>query len=102
MDIDLKKLYTLLMETLKSAEQNFLNAKFARDNEERDSSFRKFCELQEKARALHNIFWISVKDTFGLWNKDSVGVRKGFKVVWGAVEEAPLDIADFIRRLMED
>ena len=59
--------------------------------------------MQERAEALRGIFWISVKDTFGLWdNKGSVGVRKGFKVAWREKEEAPRGLSDFIRRLMED
>lgn len=80
-DPDLRKLYGYATSILKEALQTRVEAKFL-SGDEAQSKFIEAAEKQEKCKALMSIFWISAKDAFGLWNKESIGVRKGWKIVW--------------------
>lgn len=79
---DLKRLYTLWQNYDRVADQYLLEARHAKSENEMKSAFLKAKELKERADVLENIFWISLKDEFGLWDKPSIGVRRGFVVVW--------------------
>jgi hypothetical protein len=46
---------------------------------------RKMKEIQEafkKREILSELFWFSIRSEFDLWDKEEVGIRNGFKVVW--------------------
>ena len=92
----LKKLFTLWRNLDKEAERSLLNTRYGKNEQERKSYKTKTAELKEKAKAARLIFWISLKDTFGLWDKKCVGVTKGFLVIWSD-EERP----DFLGLLFE-
>ncbi len=85
---ELRRLYTLWRQTGKSAGSI--------DNELRWGSTdpaaqEKAAELAAKAQVLHLIFWISVQDELKLWHiKETLAVRKGFKVVKCATQETPI------------
>ncbi len=82
MSDDLKRLYTLWIDTQMASEQLVLEAKFAFKQNERDSSFTRAFELRTKTEVLEKIFWVSLRDEFGLWDKPGVGIRANYQVVW--------------------
>jgi len=57
---------------------------YLRDGDEAASekAHIKSCEYTTKHEAIEKIFWVYLYDHFNLWDKDSIGVRKDFKVVW--------------------
>lgn len=94
MSIDLKKLFTLLRSSQKALAAAIVEAQFG------DVQAGKVRELRQKAKAIEDIFWISVKDEHSLWEKERVGVRRGFRVVWS--EPEPLTGLDIIRSIFGD
>ncbi len=94
-----KKLYTRWIDLERSAAQYSLNAQYERDNEKRRTAFLRREELSAKSEVLQAIFWIDVKDHFQLWNRSSIGVRRGFIVVWSEREGPPQDFRDLFRFL---
>ncbi len=57
------------------------------------------CIIENQAEELKNIFWMSCRYAFPeLWNKPSIGIRKGWKVVWFE-EKHPADeiVSAFIK-----
>jgi len=82
--MDLKKLYTLWMRAEKEMHQIMFKLRFEVDDplvglEEAKSILRK---LSDESDALKAIFWVSVKEEHNLWDKPSIGIRKGWKIVW--------------------
>jgi len=99
---DLKRLYTLWLVLSKERDECALTAKYAKDEREEKLNIAKYAELEEKTDVVKRIFWISLRDEFGLWNKLDgirVGVSKGFKVVWA---ERPPRGRSFLDGLMGD
>lgn len=82
----LQKLLTLWRLTDRATEQCQIDMKYSTDKDEREKLHAKFHELRDKAEAVSNIFWIAVRDDFDLWGKESVGIRKGFTIVWSDSE----------------
>ena len=79
---DLKKLYTLWRLKEKEAEQNKIDIKFGKSQEERTESIIFLRKNMEIFESLRGLFWIAVKDEFDLWKVEaSVGIRSGFTVV---------------------
>ncbi|HLD06276.1 MAG TPA: hypothetical protein VJC16_01955 [Candidatus Nanoarchaeia archaeon] len=66
-----------------------LKRKLTGNQEEAERAFTKSSELSLKADTLMQIFWTSLKDALGLWEKDAIGIRKGWKVVSFENEEKP-------------
>lgn len=95
MSDDLKKLYTLWRQFSYRASELALQLEYGRQNVSR----AEVDEIKTKAGLLGGLFWIAVSDEFGLWNRKSTGVRKGYKVVWSD-EEGP-DLSSFLRRLFD-
>lgn len=78
MDLELKQLYSVwqatveaMLEMLQELDQTAKPARGTLDLLE---------QYNAKATALECLFWISVNDAFGNWD-DSIGVRRGWKVV---------------------
>ncbi len=86
-DDDLKKLYCIAMQWKKAADETLPAAR--RINVDQDQQLAKARELYQKSEILQEIFWISLEDSFNLWHRRSIGVRKGWKVVWTELSEAP-------------
>lgn len=103
MSLDLKRIYTHWRGLRESADRAVLDAKYAKGNDQREALFMRAIELHEKAEVMEDIFWISLKDEFGLWGRENsdntTGVRKGFKVVSLKSEVTPKTFLDFLRGL---
>jgi len=92
---DLKKLWTLWKQSAYRASELKLQLRYGQQNVTK----AQVNEAMIKARAINDIFWIALSDEFGLWDKNSTGVRQGYKVVWS--DETAPDLPDFLRRLIE-
>ena len=79
---DLKRIYTLSERLREAGARYSIDARFSKDNRLRSDAGKKAYELAKKIEVLKEIFWITLKDDFDLWNKDSVGIRKGWKVTY--------------------
>ena len=79
---DLKRIYTLTEKLQEAGVRYSVDARFSKDNNLRSDAEKKVYELHDKLEALMRIFWITLKDDFNLWGKDSVGIRKGWKVTY--------------------
>lgn len=59
---------------------------------EREQLVTEYRRFDQQADALKEIFWVSCRAAFPeLWDKPSIGVRKGWKVIWsehGTSQEA--------------
>ncbi|MBI4149273.1 hypothetical protein HY491_02400 [Candidatus Woesearchaeota archaeon] len=81
---DLKQFFGLSKRWMMKAEQeeDVATAQRASNPEQTNQHIEEATKLWKKAKTLREIFWISIKDAFSLWGKESIGVRKGWKVVW--------------------
>jgi len=95
MDDELKRLWTLGQSYLKVAAKCAFDMKYEPGVNTKELSARRD-EFHAKSEVLREIFWIAVKDKFGLWYAPSIGVRKGFIIVESAEREGP---DSFLRRL---
>lgn len=75
MDDELKRLWTLFQQYSKKSDIARVEAEYGGNTGEAQS-------LAMRTHAVEAIFWIAVHDKFELWEKPSVGVRAGWKVVW--------------------
>jgi hypothetical protein len=89
-DTDLKRLYGLAMQWDKTAIESLVAARYVNNREHQEHHVEKATELHKKSELLMEIFWASIKDSFDLWQKPSVGIRKGWKVVWSEPEVPPI------------
>lgn len=94
-----KKLFTLWCRLQKVAEQSYIDARYLQDDDRKKQADIRAHELLQKADAFREIFWISINDHFEIWEKPSVGVRKGFLVVWSEMSLG--NILDFLRDISE-
>jgi hypothetical protein len=85
-DPDVRKLYSLAMQWQKSSMETAVAARFINKRNEQEESFETAAILQKKSELLMEIFWVSLKEAFNLWDKSSIGVREGWKVVWSEPE----------------
>ena len=89
-DMEVRKLYSLAMQWDKVANETMLAARYLSDRAKQQEAVAKAVELHAKKEILLNIFWASLKDAFGLWDKPSVGIRRGWQVVWSEFEIPPI------------
>ncbi len=94
---DIRKLYVLALHWDKTACETATAARYLA-REDQPEQLRKVAELQRKSEILMDILWVSLKDSFGLWDKPAVGLRKGWKIVW--YEQEGLPIADILGGLL--
>lgn len=78
---ELRKLYSMYVMTQQEAEKSALDYKYASPMN-KEATEARCRELSYKANALGHIFWIAVHDEFNLWNRQYVGIRNNWKVVW--------------------
>ena len=99
LDDDMKKLYTLYRSVDKQSDLARLEYVHS-SSEDRVSLSSRARELQMKAATLKDIFWIGVQDSFGLWDKEYVGVRVGWQVVWYDLKRGTsfMDLLDHLSR----
>ena len=79
----LKRLFTLLKKTIEQGLPAEKELEKVEEGSEKYNQLRaKIYQLKNKVDILENIFWYSINHQFNLWDKRSVGIRKGYKVVW--------------------
>ncbi len=81
-DERLKRLFGLAMQWNREAVDCVRRASKTDDPAARDEDLALATELRKKSQILFDIFWTSLKDEYGLWDKDIIGVRRGWKVVF--------------------
>ena len=86
MDADLKRLFGLTRQWRDAATEVLGKTGCLFHQEHLEHQIEKAQELYEKSELLSDIFWASIKESFGLWHKPSIGLRKGWKVVWSEPE----------------
>jgi hypothetical protein len=86
MNADLKRLFGLARQWGEAANEVLGKTGYLFHQEHIEHHIEKALELREKSGLLTEIFWASVKESFGLWQKPSIGLRKGWKVVWSEPE----------------
>lgn len=97
--LDLKKIYTLQEKFQQLALKHAVDARCARTDGERKAAMATAIEFREKSELIGNFFWACLKDEFGLWLKPSVGIRKGWKVVWSTRPPRIItDLLDLLNR----
>ena len=96
-DEQLQRLYSLARRLAESAARTGLEAQLARKHEQREEFIMKCYELRKKAELVIEIFWISIKDSFQLWDKDSIGIREDWQVVWS---DQDTSIPPFLKKLI--
>jgi len=92
----LKQLFTLYRRLDELAARTKLDARYSRNIDDAKQNAFRAIEFKTKADALSEILWISIRDEFNLWDKPSIGLRRGFKVVWEDIPEPP-NIRDILR-----
>jgi len=97
-DDELKRVYALTEKLQEAAARYSIDARFSKDNRLRSDAEKKAYELRKKVEILMEIFWITLKDKFDLWDKNSVGIRKGWKVVYSK-ENLPRTFLDILKNL---
>jgi DNA-binding transcriptional regulator/RsmH inhibitor MraZ len=89
-DVDLRKLYSLAISWEKTAIETLVAARYINSKTDQEQRMEKANELRKKSEIMMEIFWISLKDSFDLWQKQSIGIRKNWKVVWSEPEVPPI------------
>ena len=103
-DEDVRKLFSLAMQMSKKALENADAAYHADSKELRDQYFEKFEKNKTKSELFLEFFWIAIKERFNLWNKQKIGIRSGWKVVWmepeaSEVANLPPEVLNVIRKI---
>ncbi len=93
---DHKRLFTLWRAVKRSAEEAVIQAKYAQSREQALEEKKRAEELALKAHILGDIFWVSLNDHYDVWDKESIGVRRGFKVVWSEEPMQSHGLIDFL------
>jgi len=97
MSPNLMKLYTLSLIYARRYAEAKIELVYGKPNNDQNLAARA-AELDQKTKALVEIFWIAVKDEFSLWDKENIGVRKGFKIVW--FERQGPNFGDFLNDIL--
>jgi|SRR3989344_2526532 len=79
---EMKRLYTLSRKYEEIFTRMAVEARYAKNENEQIKAIKKATEANQKRETLLEIFWICIKDYFELWGKNSVGIRKGYKIIW--------------------
>ncbi|OGD31800.1 hypothetical protein A3C91_00020 [Candidatus Azambacteria bacterium RIFCSPHIGHO2_02_FULL_52_12] len=90
------RLYTLRECLSKAGAETAVQARFGGTEEIREQAVAKLHELQEKAETVTHLFWTSIHEQFGHWEKP-IGIRRGFEVV--IVKQKPPSLMDFLHSL---
>lgn len=99
-DTELQQLYAVGIKLMEAAERAVLDAKWTKgDKAKQEELLAKANELHEKGKLVIDLFWVSIKDSFRLWDKSAVGVREGWQVVWS---DQDTSLPPFLRQLFGD
>lgn len=95
-DEDLRKLFFLVKQYRKRMLEIVATLVLCRPKE-REGLIKEAQRFNTQADTLKSVFWVSARVAFPeLWDKPSIGVRKGWDVVWSDPEEHPSGILDTI------
>ena len=98
---ELKKLFLLMVRyAQKIAESNArgVSANSALREEEKKNTLR----LKLQLTVIRDIFWVSCRATFPeLWDRDCIGIRKSWEVVWSDVPEK-ISFGSALREMLGD
>ncbi len=100
MSFGMKRLYTYAQMLRNSAARLGYEAEMSRNRSETAKLQSERMKTLLKANVLMDIFWLFLKEEFEeqkLWERDKIGIRKGFLVVWG--ESSEPTIGDILGRL---
>jgi hypothetical protein len=76
-----KRLYTLARKMGRVAAEALVEGKFNNDATKKQDSMKRAEEYKTKSTIVMDVMWASINDDFSLWDKETVGVRRGFRVV---------------------
>lgn len=94
---ELQILFSLSLRFDQEAAELILKATYSnRARESLEQIQKKVNECKTKCQILRDIFWASLKDQYGVWNKAETGIREGWHFVWTEPTDDP------IRRLLGD
>jgi len=91
-DLALQRLYSLGKRMLGDAQRLLVDARLAKNRAEMEEFVLRAQELSGKGSLVLEIFWASIKDSFQLWGRSSVGIRAGWQVVWSDQDNSMPDI----------
>ena len=95
--VELKKLYTLWQKWEQAAMETALLARYSRRGEREIREALSTAEaLMRKSELIKQFFWASVREAFGLWDKDVIGIRRGWKITWSESDES---LPPFLKKL---
>ena len=77
-----KRLYILTQECARAAYALQGEARFGDDAQKCQDAASQWHVHEFKTKILYELFWVCVRDQYGLWDKLNVGIRKGWIVVW--------------------
>ena len=95
-NLELKKLFTLWRSWERTATEIALRGRYAKTEEEMREALSAASVLYKKSELIRDIFWASVREAFGLWDKDVVGIRQGWKIAWSESDDS---LPPFFRQL---
>ena len=85
---EIRRLFTLAQLFTRKAMETAVEARFSHGTDQ-EKILVKSTRLAKNAEVLMEILWISVKDSFNLWGRPSIGLRKGWQVVWTDQPDMP-------------
>lgn len=98
---DLKKLFSYTQLLTKQMTNESIKIESEAHKEREEFYKQQFFKIAAQKKVLMEVFWISVKDAFDLWGKSSIGIRKGWKIVWSElIYPDYLDIPSMIVRCL--
>ncbi len=88
-DVDLQKLYTVAIQWKRTAIELMVKLPFETDPEEAMRLKNEVEQLMRKSDVIQQVVWISIRDTYDLWNKGSIHFCKGWKIVECNADSGP-------------
>ena len=80
--VEIKKICTLRANTAKAGRELVKRMILSNNFEEAAKLGEEITRIEQKCDLLDSLLWLTVRDEFKLWGKRSVGIKKGFVVVW--------------------
>ena len=80
--VEIKKICTLRENTAKAGRELVKRMILSNNFEEAAKLREEITRIEQKCDLLDSLLWLTVRDEFKLWGKRSVGIKKGFVVVW--------------------
>lgn len=95
-DLDIKKLYTLMIKTEEKATRTLVDARYERDHEKKQQLRTQAIAQKGKADVLREILFSVIRDTYNLWD-ENIGIRAGWLIVTYKEKNKKGDFRDFLK-----